>query len=156
MADNKLGMNIILGRLAAFLPSIATSTTVPPTDGSADTAVNGSIALTASGLYIRVVNVWRQVTTNTNSASGRFLTGTAAFAGTANTLTVSPAPTGAVNGDTVFVSANPSALNTNAAVVYYSGAIVGGDLVITARASGGALQATAGLPAINYMIDTAT
>ena len=148
---NNFGGNLVL-QTGQEISSVAIA---PPSDGSTNAATNGSLATTGSGLYQRTGGTWKPLTENANSAAGRFITGTATFAGTDSSVTVA-LPTGASNGDRVFLSPDSSAVNSNAAVVMYSAECTGGNLVITARAAGGGAQATAGTPSIFYMIDTAT
>jgi len=148
---NSIGGNIVL-QTGLEISSVAVA---PPSDVNTDAATNGSLAATASGLYQRTGGTWKSLAENTNSAAGRFITGTLTFAGTDSSVSIA-LPDGAVNGDRVFITADSSAVNTDANVVMYSAECTGGNLVVTARASGGAAQATAGNPSVFFMIDTAT
>lgn len=134
---------------------IASSSAVPPTDGNTDAAVDGSLATTASGLYQRTGGTWKPLAENSNSAAGRFICGTLAFSGTNSAASLS-LPTGAINGDRVFISGNSAAVNTDADVVTYDAQCTGGNLVITARNNAGVATNTAGTPSFFFMIDTAT
>ncbi len=134
---------------------IASSSAVPPTDGNTNAAVDGSLATTASGLYQRTGGTWKPLAENSNSAAGRFISGTVAFASPATSVSL-PLPTGASNGDRVFLSPDSSAVNSNTGVVMYSAECSGGNLVVTARDNAGAARATTGNPSIFFMIDTAT
>ena len=151
LPKNSIGGNLVL-QTGQEISSVAIA---PPSDGSTDAATNGSLATTASGLYQRTGGSWKALTENVNSAAGRFITGTVAFAGTDSSVSVA-LPAGASNGDRVFITPDSSAVNTNTGVHTYSAECTGGNLVITARANNGLPQATGGNPSIFYMIDTAT
>ena len=157
MPKNQFGPNLVLNRVTGTSFNIAGAPASPPTDagGSADSTINGSIAVTATGVYQRLATVWTALASTGNNVTGRFITGTVAFTGTASTASFAM-PTGAADGDRVFLTPNTAVANTNTSVVMYSAEITGGNVVITALASNGTAQATAGLPSIFYMIDTST
>jgi hypothetical protein len=157
MPKNEFGPNLVLNRVTNTGFNIAGAPASPPTDatGSADTTVDGSLAITSLGMFQRVATVWTALSSTANNVTGRFITGTVAFTGTASAASVT-SPFGATDGDRVFITPNEAVVNTNAAVVMYSAEITGGNVVITALDNAGAAQATAGLPSIFYMIDTST
>ncbi len=154
-ASSKFGLNLLLGRVASFIPYISTSAGATPTDGSADADVNGSLALTSTGLWQRLSGAWVQLATNSNTASGRFVTGTAVFAGVASAVTTA-APAGVSDGDRIVCSQNGGVTQDATAVVMFGGQVVGGNVVITALDNAGAAVATANGCQVYYIIDTAT
>jgi len=157
MSKNTFGPNLVLNRVASTGFNIAGAPTAPPVDGeaSADSAINGSIAVTPTGVYQRLATVWTALASTGNNVTGRFITGTAAITSPANNVSIAM-PTGASNGDRVFVTPNTAVTNSALAVVMYSAEITGGNLVITALDNAGAPVATGNNPSIFYMIDTST
>ena len=158
MPKNTFGPNLVLNRVASTGFNIAGAPTAPPVDGeaSADSAINGSIAVTPTGVYQRLATVWTALASTGNNVTGRFITGTAVITSPANNVSIPILPTGASNGDRVFVTPNTAVTNNALAVVMYSAEITGGNLVITALDNAGAPVATGTNPSIFYMIDTST
>jgi hypothetical protein len=161
MPKNEIGPNLVLNRVTSTGFNIAGAPTgtiaVPPSDlaTSADTNVDGSVCLTPTNVFQRLAGTWTALTSGANTANGRFITGNGTIL-TGNSRVLITMPFGASNGDRVFITADSDTTNANVAVVMYSTSITGGNLQLTARAAGGAVQTVTNNTTLFYMIDTSS